>query len=338
MTTAADRSEHTASQAGGQSAPPLDLSIVIPVYRSAQTLRPLVERLVSTLKRMGLSHEIVFVDDGSPDESWSVLQMLQESHPEQIVCIRLMRNFGQHNALMCGFRHTRGRYIVTMDDDLQNPPEEIPRLFDAMGSSTHDLIYGAYEAKQHAQLRNLSSWLVNSFFRTVFGLSVTVTSFRIIRRALLDTILDYSPNFAYIDGLFAWNTRRIGSTMVHHHARPTGRSGYSVAKLLKLAFNLFTNFSLLPLQVVSGIGFLFAFGGLTLGTIYLLLYFMGRVAVAGYASLIIAVLVLGGVQLLSLGMIGEYVGRMHLNVSRMPQYTIREVRRSAPALETEQAS
>jgi polyisoprenyl-phosphate glycosyltransferase len=328
--------QHTApkpSPANGGD-PPVDLSIVIPVYNSSRTLKRLVEELFVALDRERLAYEIVFVDDSSPDTSWSVLKELQALHPDRITCIQLMRNFGQHSALMCGFRHARGQYVVTMDDDLQNPPSEIPRLWKAIHDTGVDLVYGSYESKKHASLRNLGSILVNVFFRLVFGLGVTVTSFRIIRQDLLQTILPYSLNFAYVDGLFAWNTRRIGSVPVQHQARPVGRSGYSVAKLLKLAFNLFTNFSLLPLQVVSLIGFIFAVGGLTAALWYLILFLMGEIVVLGYASTIIAILVLGGVQLLSLGMIGEYVGRLHLNVNRMPQYTIREtlsVRQSTPS-------
>lgn len=310
---------------GDGSSRPLDLSVVIPVYNSAQTLERLVEELLGQLDALEVDYEIVFVDDSSPDTSWDVLQRVQAAHSERVQCIQLMRNFGQHNALMCGFRHTRGQYIVTMDDDLQNPPAEVRRLWDEIQKTGADLVYGAYDSKQHASLRNFGSTLVNFFFRRVFGLAVTVTSFRIFRRELLEAILPYSLNFAYIDGLFAWNTRRIGSVPVQHHPRQVGRSGYSIGKLLMLSFNLFTNFSLLPLQTVSMIGFLFAAGGLALALCYLVLYLRGDILVLGYASTIIAILVLGGVQLLSLGIIGEYVGRLHLNVNRMPQYTIRHI-------------
>lgn len=311
----------------------LDLSVVIPVYRSAATLRQLTQRLVSVLDLTGMSYEFVFIDDASSDDSWQVLQDLQTEHRDCVTAVQLMRNFGQHNALMCGFRNARGRYVITMDDDLQNPPEEIPKLLDAIQNGSWDVVYGRYENKNHRRARNLGSWLVNSFYRVVFKSSVTVTSFRIIRRELVESILSYSLNFTYIDGLLAWNTQRIGEVAVQHRPRANGRSGYSLAKLVTLALNLFTNFSLLPLQLVSGVGFLAAVGGLLVGVYYLSQYMLSNIAVPGYASTIIAIMVIGGIQLLSLGIIGEYLGRLHLNVNRKPQYTIREVLAAASAAE-----
>ena len=305
--------------------PLIGVSVVIPVYRSSATLRPLTERLLRVLHQTGRSFEIVFVDDSSPDNSWEVLCDLQRGDATHIVAVRLMRNFGQHNALMCGFRHARGEFVVTMDDDLQNPPEEIPKLIEAITSTGMDLVYGKYAGKQHASWRNAGSWLVNAFYRTVFKSDRAVTSFRIIRHELLESIFSYNLNFTFVDGLLAWNTQRIGDVVVEHHARGTGRSGYSIAKLSLLAFNLFTNFSLLPLQLVSAIGFIVACGGFVCAFFYLIRYFLSGITVPGYASIIIAVLGLGGMQLLSLGIIGEYLGRLLLNVNRKPQYVERTV-------------
>lgn len=301
------------------------LSIVVPVFRSAATLRTLVERLFRALDELGCESEIVFVDDGSPDHSWQVLRELRTAHPERIVAIQLMRNFGQHNTLMCGFRHARGRIIVTMDDDLQNPPEEVPKLVRALQEGDLDLVYGSYGEKQHSGWRNLGSTLVNTFYRITFRNPVTVTSFRAIRRELLDSIFTYNLNFTFVDGLLAWNTQRIGSVPVEHRPRAAGRSSYNFPKLLVLALNLFTNFSLLPLQLVSLLGFLSATCGLLTTLCYLMLYLTHRIGVPGYTSTIIAVMVLGGLQLMSLGIMGEYLGRLHLNVNRKPQYTVRQV-------------
>jgi undecaprenyl-phosphate 4-deoxy-4-formamido-L-arabinose transferase len=301
----------------------MDLSVVIPVYRSARTLHALVERLVSVLNGTGMAYELIFVDDGSPDDSWKVLSELRKAHPARITAIQLMRNYGQHNALMCGFRHAQGHLVVTMDDDLQNPPEEIPKLIEAIQVGDLDLVYGTYDLKKHSSWRNISSGIVNLFYRLVFHNQVTVTSFRIIRRALLESIFSYSLNFTFVDGLLAWNTQRIGQVRVEHLPRAEGRSGYSLAKLVVLALNLFTNFTLLPLQVVSVLGFLTAAGGLALAVLCLGFYFVNGISVPGYASTIIAILVLGGVQLLALGIMGEYLGRLHLNVNCKPQYVER---------------
>jgi undecaprenyl-phosphate 4-deoxy-4-formamido-L-arabinose transferase len=298
---------------------------VIPVYRSANVLSELVQRLRAVLEHDRLSYEIIFVDDASPDNSWVVLKELQAKFPDRLVAIQLMRNFGQHNALMCGFRSARGKFIITMDDDLQHPPEEIPKLLQAVEQSQADLIYGAPNRRQHKRWRNVGSLIVTAFYRMVFHSRVQPSAFRALRREVVDAILTYSLNYTYIDGLLAWNTQRIGEVEVEHRARAAGRSGYSVGKLLVLAFNLFTNFSLLPLQLVSLGGFLAAAGGLMAASYYLLRYLLAQIEVPGYASVIIAILVLGGLQLLALGIHGEYLGRLHLNVNRKPQYSVRSL-------------
>ena len=304
---------------------PVEISVVIPVYGAEATLESLLARLLPTLDELDRSYEVVFVEDGSPDNSWSKLQALQRRFPERIVAIQLMRNYGQHNALMCGFRHARGEFIVTMDDDLQNPPEEIGRLLAEMDSSDLDLVYGNYKVKKHHPFRNLGSRLVNGFYRFVFHTHVTVTSFRVIRRPLLECIFKYRRTFTFVDGLLAWNTQRIGAIQVDHNPRPYGRSGYSISKLVAMAINVFTNFSLVPLQVVSMLGILTALGGLGLGAFYLARTVFSDVLVPGYASTIVALLMLGGMQLLALGVIGEYLGRLHLNVNGKPQYCERQI-------------
>jgi undecaprenyl-phosphate 4-deoxy-4-formamido-L-arabinose transferase len=303
----------------------VDLSVVIPVYNSAAIMPQLLTRLRAVLDKLDLSYEFVMVDDGSPDDSWRVLMALQEDNPNRITAVQLMRNYGQHNALMCGFRHARGALIVTMDDDLQHPPEEIPKLLDAILANDFDLVYGCYDKKEHPLLKNAGSAIVNMFFRRVFRLPVTVTAFRIFRRELLTAILGYTRPFTFIDGLLAWNTRRVGATIVEHHPRTIGRSGDSLGKMITLALNLFTNFSLLPLQIVSLVGSLAAAGGLLTGFYYLIRHFTGTITTPGYASLIVSILIFGGLQLLGLGIIGEYLGRLHLNVNAKPQYWERQV-------------
>ncbi len=224
---------------------------------------------------------------------------------------------------MCGFRQARGEVVVTMDDDLQNPPEEIPKLLEAIRGGELDLVYGRYGSKKHTAWRNAGSSLVNGFYRMVFGNGVRVSSFRVIRQPLLATILSYDLNFTFIDGLLAWNTQRIGQVDVEHHPRQAGRSGYDLKKLLVLALNLFTNFSLFPLQIVSCCGSVVSALGFVLAFYYLTQALLSNIVVPGYASIIIAVLIIGGTQLLALGIIGEYLGRLHLNMNRKPQYQVR---------------
>ena len=315
---------------------PIDLSVVIPVYNSEATLPSLVDRLRTVLDRKGISWEVVFIDDGSRDHSWDVLRQLQEAHRDHVTAIQLMRNYGQHNALMCGFRHTHGELIATMDDDLQNPPEELVKLIEGISRGNHDLVFGVEKANKHDRWRNLGSSIARLFFQKVFRTNVSPTSFRIFRRRLLESILSYNLNYTYIDGLLAWNTQRIGTVEVEHHARKDGRSGYSMGKLLLHALNLFTSFSLLPLQVVSVCGFLAAVVGLAMSLYYLAGLLLKHITVPGFASVIIAILMLGGAQLLALGIMGEYLGRLHLNVNRKPQYAERSVLRASGDLDDDQ--
>lgn len=306
--------------------PELAISIVVPVYNSARTLDQLHARLTAVLKPLGKTYEVILVDDGSRDDSWVELEALRDRDPGHVVAVQLMRNYGQHNALMCGLSMARGAHVITMDDDLQNPPEEIPRMLAHIEQHSLDLVYGCPNDRKHAGWRNLGSAIVWHFYRTVFRNPVTPTPFRVMRHQLAKSVLFYDLNFTYLDGLLAWCTSRIGAIEVAHHARVEGRSNYSIGKLLGLALNLYTNFSLLPLQLVSGIGFLTAFSGFLLGGYYLFQSLVSNIAVPGFASTIIAILILGGVQLLALGVIGEYVGRLHLNVNRKPQFVVRHHR------------
>lgn len=316
----------------------MDISIVIPVYGSQTTLKPLTERLCAVLDPTGRPYEIIFVNDDSPDHASAELEALQSRYRECLVVLELTRNFGQHNAIMCGFHHARGRYVVTMDDDLQHPPEELPKLLAAIEETGLDVVYGRYDQKKHGLWRNLGSRVLNLVYRKVFGIAGQFTSFRVIRREIVQALLTYDLNFTFIDGLLAWNTRRIGCCTVEHARRQHGRSGYSLRKLVVLAVNLLTNFSLLPLQVSTLLGLFSACVGFLVGVYYLGIALLRRIAVPGYASTITAVLFLGGVQLLALGIVGEYVGRLHLNVNRKPQFRVRRRIGGGGVQETQEGS
>lgn len=305
--------------------PEMDLSIVVPVYNSEATLSTLLERLTQVISSLTQSYEIILVDDGSRDASWQVIQTLRQTYGNHLVAVQLMRNYGQHNTLMCGLGIARGEYVVTMDDDLQNPPEEIPKMLAHIKKHGLDLVYGCPNTRNHAAWRNVGSNIVWHFYRTVFRNPVTPTPFRIMRHQLAQSVMFYDLNFTYLDGLLAWCTSRIAGVEVEHHPRAQGSSGYSLGKLLSLALNLYTNFSLIPLQMVSALGFVTATSGFLVGIYYLFQYLASSIVVPGFASTIIAILILGGAQLLALGVIGEYLGRLHLNVNRKPQYVIRHL-------------
>ena len=300
----------------------IQYSVVIPVYRGAQTLELLTRRLVAVLDSLQKPYEILFIDDGSPDNSWDIIKKTKNSYPH-IRAMRLMRNFGQHNALMCGFNHARGAYIITMDDDLQHPPEEIPKLIDAI-SDRYDIVYGVYAGKKHNFLRNLGSRFIIWSYHKALGVRGDITSFRIIRREIIQNVIAYDKSFTFIDGFLAWHTRNIGYVKIQHDERATGRSGYSLGKMLNLSFNLFTNFSLKPLQLASVVGIIFALIGFLLGIYYLGRRILVGTDFPGFSAIFVAVSIFSGIQLIILGLIGEYLGRIHMNISKKPQYAVRE--------------
>ncbi|MBF0425849.1 MAG: glycosyltransferase family 2 protein [Magnetococcales bacterium] len=302
------------------------LSIVVPVYNAQDNLTQLVETLVGVFSNSAYNYEIVLVNDGSSDRSWAALCALQSHYPERLCIVDLMRNYGQHNALMCGLRECTGDIVVTMDDDLQHAPNDALRLVEALEQGNYDLVYGVYRKKRHEPWRNAGSALIQLFYRRIFSRRNNITAFRAIRRQLVESIFPYTLNYVFLDGLFAWSSDRIGEVEVDHEARQQGRSGYSLSKLVTLAINLFTNFSLVPLQIVSWLGLIFSVGGFFMGCYYLFLHFANSISVPGYASIIVSVSIFGGIQLLALGVVGEYLGRVHLNINRMPQYNVRQKR------------
>lgn len=299
-------------------------SIIIPVYRSQSTLIALYKRLVTVMKSKNNSFEIIFVDDDSPDNSWKILTNLYKNYKD-VCLIQLTRNFGQHNAIMCGIAHSKGDYIITMDDDLQNPPEDILKLINKMNQG-FDIVYGEYKVKKHSFLRNIGSHFVQYVYKRIFQVSGNLTSFRIIRRHTAEKILDYKLNYTFIDGLLAWQTKNIGYVLVNHHKRTSGKSNYGIEKLFVLTFNMITNFSIFPLQLASITGFLFSFLGGLLAIFFTLKKIFFGIPVTGYTSIIIAILIFSGVQLVTIGLIGEYIGRIHLNMNQKPQYSIRSVK------------
>lgn len=299
------------------------LSIVVPVFNSATTLDELVARLTSVLATTVQDYEFVFVDDGSHDDSRAVLTRLaaQDAH---IRALFLSRNFGQHNALLCGIRAARFELIVTLDDDLQNPPEDIPRLLDALTDDV-DVVYGTPRDRRHDGWRWGVSAIVRMALANVMGATTArwVSPFRLFRTSLRDAFAAYASSFVAIDVLLAWGTTRFASVTVGHHARRVGRSNYRVRTLLALALNTITGFSARPLQLASLVGIVAATIGIALfvaATIRALLNGFPLSGVPLFASI---VFVFSGTQLLALGIIGEYLARMHFRTMGRPAYVVR---------------
>jgi undecaprenyl-phosphate 4-deoxy-4-formamido-L-arabinose transferase len=300
------------------------LSVVVPVYRSEAILPDLVQRLSQVLPSLAEQYELVFVNDCSPDRSWDVICGLAGQY-SWIRPINLMRNYGQHNALLCGIRAARYDVIVTMDDDLQHPPEEIPKLLEALAGG-YDVVYGTPEQEQHGLGRDFASWVTKLALQNVMGAEVArqVSAFRVFRAEVAQAFTHYRGAFVSIDVLLTWGTNRFSVRAVRHDSRKVGASGYTFRKLATHAMNMMTGFSTVPLQFASLVGFLF-----TLFGVGVLAYILGRYliqggSVPGFPFLASIIALFSGAQLFALGIIGEYLARMHFRMMERPSYVVRE--------------
>lgn len=311
---------------------PFTLSIVVPVYNGAATVGELVEALAGLSVPGG--HEIVLVVDGSPDDSLAVCRALAERITVPLTVVDHARNFGEHNAVMTGLRHARGDYVVTMDDDLQNPPSEVLRLLEHAQRTGADAVYTYYAEKQHAAWRNLGSRFTNRVADWLLDKprGLYLSSFRLLSAFVVEQVTRYDGPFPYIDGLVMQATTRLERLAVKHLPRAAGRSNYTFRRLVRLWLNMFLNFSVMPLRVSTLTGFVLSILGV-IGVLTVLVEALFREPPEGWASVMAAVLLLSGVQLMILGMVGEYLGRLYLTVNRKPQSIVRAVHRNRAARE-----
>jgi undecaprenyl-phosphate 4-deoxy-4-formamido-L-arabinose transferase len=308
------------------------VSVVVPVFRSEATLRDLRDRVVAVLERAAPDFEIVFVEDCGGDGSWQAIEALAAADA-RVRGLRLSRNYGQHNALLCGIRAARHEVVVTIDDDLQNPPEEIPKLLAKMAEG-YDVVYGAPQREQHGFLRDRASQITKMALQGAMGAQTArhVSAFRAFRTALRDAFDRYQSPFVSIDVLLTWATTRFTHLKVRHDPRTVGTSNYTVRKLVTHAMNMMTGFTTIPLQLASLAGFAFSLFGIGILAYVLANYFLRGHAVPGFAFLASIVAVFSGVQLFALGIIGEYLARMHLRTMERPPYLVREgLGQEAPA-------
>lgn len=304
------------------------LSVIVPVYRSEASLPLLIQRLQQVLPGLVSEYEIILVNDGSPDRSWQVIQGLLGQAP--IRAVRLMRNFGQHNALLCGIRAAQGDIIVTIDDDLQNPPEEIGKLLDELERG-HDVVYGVRAHEAHGLARNLASQITKIVLQNAMGADTArkITAFRALRTGLRDGFTNYNARYVSIDVLLTWSTTSFGTVVVAHDPRTLGESNYTFGKLLTHALNMVTGFSVVPLQIASVIGFAFTLVGFGLMMTLLVIYFVNRSPVHGFTMLATSIATFSGVQLLALGTMGEYLARIHSRSMGQPAYVVRDTEQHA---------
>ena len=303
----------------------ITLSIVIPVYNGASS----IERLVNELAKLRIDGglELVLVNDCSPDDSWRIIQRLVQEAPMAIVAVDLARNFGEHNAVMAGYSASSGQYVINIDDDFQNPPSEVVKLLDyAKAHPDLDVIYTKYERKRHSYFRNLGSRFNDGMARFLLDKpkGLYLSSFRCVNRFLCDEILRYTGPYPYIDGIILEHTQRIGTLQVVHAPRAEGRSSYTLRKLIRLWLFMFVNFSVMPLRISSIMGFVFSGSGFILA-LYVVFESFVRGNPQGWASITAGILVFSGIQLLMLGLIGEYLGRLYLMQKGKPQYAVRTV-------------
>jgi glycosyltransferase involved in cell wall biosynthesis len=301
------------------------LSFVIPMYNAAPTIAALVHD-IEQLEVPG-GHEIVLVNDGGADRTMEVCRELARTAGVPIVVIDHARNFGEHNAVLTGWRHARDAHIVNLDDDGQNPPREAVRLWHHAQRTGADVVFGHYETKQHSRWRNFGSWLTNRF--TDWALDKPpgfyLSSFRCVSAFAAQQVVSYAGPYPYIDGLLLQVTQRIESLVVEHEPRRQGQSGYTCRRLVRLWLSAWLNFSLLPLRLATFAGLTTAALGLVAFLAVLWLWFVNRGPGYGFGWLMAAFLIFSGTQLVMLGLIGEYLGRMFLTINQRPQAVVREV-------------
>ncbi len=301
------------------------ISVVVPVYNSAPCLPELVRRLGEALPRIDPAFEVILVDDDSRDESWATIRDLCAAHPF-LRGVRLRKNAGQDNAIMAGLSLAEGDAVVIMDDDLQHDPDDIPALWRDLNDGEYDVVYGRFPVMRHARWKILGSWLNDRLAVRVLGKpkDIYMSPFKIIDRAVVREVLRYEGPYSYVDGLIFTVTSRIGQVEVSHHPRYAGRSNYDLIRSIRVWLKLATSFSIVPLRLATLAGGLMSLGAFMLGVFFLLQALLLERMPAGWPSLMVTVLFLGGIQLVGIGAVGEYIGRIYITQNKRPQFTIRE--------------
>ncbi|MGD7036991.1 glycosyltransferase family 2 protein [Methylotuvimicrobium buryatense] len=299
------------------------VSVVVPVYNSEQTLPELIARLREVLSPTTEAFEVILVNDCSKDNSWQVIEKLAEQDTA-VLGLSLMRNYGQHNALLAGIMRAQYDFIVTIDDDLQNPPEDIPKLLDALVEG-HDVAYGKPQKRKHSLWRNLSSKIVKGSLRLALGADMGSKSsaFRAFRSDLRKGFTQFADAQVSIDVLLSWTANRIAAIKVAHQPRQHGRSGYTMRKLLSLTLSMVTGYSTAPLRFASSLGLFSALVGVGIFLYVLILRFVHEVSVPGFTFIAAEIAMFAGMQLFTIGVIGEYLARLHFRTMGKPPYTIR---------------
>jgi undecaprenyl-phosphate 4-deoxy-4-formamido-L-arabinose transferase len=301
------------------------ISIVIPVYNGALSIDRLVDELIARISPV-FNIEIVLVNDCSPDNSEEVCIGITKKHPEYVSFYSLAMNVGEHNTVMAGLNKATGDYAVIIDDDFQNPVSEVIKLTDYMINSNYDVVYTYYEEKKHSIFRNLGSQFNDKVANVMLKKpkDLYMSSFKIINRFLINEVIKYDLPYPYIDGLILRRTSNIGKIKVSHTERQLGKSNYTLRKLISLWMNMFTNFSILPLRISIVLGFIFSFIGFLISIDAIIEKIFNPNVPQGYTFIVIIISFYAGIQLIAIGMVGEYLGRMFMAHNKKPQYSIRK--------------
>lgn len=303
------------------------ISFVIPCYRSEHTLPHVVAEIQDKMNTLAqYEYDIFLVNDCSPDNTWETIQKLCEEY-ENIKGIGFAKNFGQHAALMAGLRYSDGDYVVCLDDDGQTPADEVDKLL-AKLEEGFDAVYAKYEHKQHTAFRNLGSKVNELMLRMMLNkpADLYISSYFAVKRFVVEDMIRYENSYPYVIGLVLRATKNIANVAVNHREREEGASGYTLKKLLSLWFNGFTAFSVKPLRIATTLGGVSAIAGILYGVYTVIKKFVNPDVPMGFSALMSAVVVFGGMTLLMLGLIGEYIGRIYISLNNSPQYVIREKR------------
>lgn len=302
------------------------ISVVIPCYRSQFSIESVVDGTYRTLSQRDELFEIILINDGSPDEVWSVITKLTEKYPDIVKGINFTKNYGQHAALLAGYKYSKGDIVISMDDDGQTNPEFIWKLIDKLNEG-FDVVYAKYPVTKESLFRRLGSWANNKMSEDLIGKPKNVkgTSFNAIRRYVIEDMIKYDKSYPYIGGLVYRATSNIGDVEIEHSERKQGKSGYTLNKLVNLTLNGFTAFSVKPLRIASYLGIFSAFIGFIYAVVIIIRKIVNPSIQLGYSSLMSAILFIGGLIMFLLGMIGEYVGRIYISINNQPQYVIKEI-------------
>lgn len=305
----------------------MDYSVVIPVFNGSSTLEELFLRIKKTFENLQAEYEVIFVDDKSMDQSWSVIGRLKSQYPDIITAIKLSKNFGQHHATLCGIVHSNGNYIITIDDDLEMLPDDIPLLVEKQKRTSADLVYGTNKNISRISLRGVLRGVFTNTYRQMSKLEGQNrgkgSSFRLLTRKLADKVKPHGGNFIFIDEFCLWYTEKIAFTEVRHCRPQQKKSRYTLGKLFALTGNLVLFSTLIPLRVITYFGISFALANFLLGLWFIYKKIVYHVPL-GYTSIIISILFTAGIILLCIGLLGEYLGIVVRSSANMPSYSIDE--------------